>query len=150
MGFGELCWVHLGGQMQGSKQHFGPRLGPSLAVLGMVCHVEAICQILFGHDVGFASRNAPPQQDQDFKWVSASYVGSIWGVKSDYLMATLVPSWGQLRRFWGCVNHFGQCCFGIVKNNPQIHLRNAPPPGPEGETESNQKLSQNTKTPPKR
>ena len=26
----------FGGQMQGSKQHFGPRLGPSLAILGPV------------------------------------------------------------------------------------------------------------------
>ena len=77
--------------MQGSKQHFGPRLGPSAilrypdatalllgARLGglegkfsyrevmlklswaMLCHVEAICQILLGHVIGFAPRNAPP------------------------------------------------------------------------------------------
>ena len=26
----------------------------------MLCHVEAICQILFGHVVGFAYRNALP------------------------------------------------------------------------------------------
>ena len=25
--------------------------------MAMLCHVEAICQILFGHVVGFASRN---------------------------------------------------------------------------------------------
>ena len=43
----------------------------------MLFHVGAICQILFGHVVGFTSRHASPQQDQDFKWVSASYVGSI-------------------------------------------------------------------------
>ena len=89
----------MSGRMQGSKQHFGPRLGPSLAILGpvkatalllgeklgdlegklgyrevmfklswaMLCYVEAICQILFGHVAGFASKNAPPQQDQDFQ-----------------------------------------------------------------------------------
>ena len=74
--------------MQGSKQRVGPRLGPSLAIFAtglllaaklgdlegklgyrkvmlklswaMLCHVEAICQILFSHVVGFASRNAHP------------------------------------------------------------------------------------------
>ena len=29
-----------------------------------------------------------------------------------------------MKAVWG---HFGPCCFGIVKNNPKIHLRNAPP-----------------------
>ena len=28
------------------------------------------------------------------------------GVKYGYFMATLVPSWGQLRRFWGCVGGY--------------------------------------------
>ena len=85
---------------------FGPRLGPSLATLGpvKVLYLEATAMllgaklgdlegklgcrgvvfkpswgILLGHFVAFAARNAFPQQDQDFKWVSASYAGSIWG-----------------------------------------------------------------------
>ena len=107
--------------MQGSKQYFGPRfkakfghVGPvkapgsysseswgilraSWAIGAMLCQVEAICQVLFGHVVGFASRNALPQQDPDFKWVSASHVGSIWG--HGYLaamLALLAPFWDQL------------------------------------------------------
>ena len=89
----------FGGQMQGSKQHFGPRWRPSLAILGpviryleatalllaaklghlegklgyrgvmlelswamlcLLCHAEAICQILLGRVVGFASTNFLP------------------------------------------------------------------------------------------
>ena len=33
----------------------------------MLNRVEAICQIMFGHVVGFASEGALPQQNQDFK-----------------------------------------------------------------------------------
>ena len=43
----------------------------------MLCYVEAVCQILFGHVVGFASRHAFPPAGPRFEWVSASYVGSI-------------------------------------------------------------------------
>ena len=90
-GFWRARFCPCGGHMQGSKQHFGPRLGANLAILGPVkvfgsysmllaakladfegklkscsswvglCYVAgAICQILFGHVVGFASRNAFP------------------------------------------------------------------------------------------
>ena len=45
----------------------------------MAGHAEAICQMLFGHVVGFVSQSALPQKHQDFKWVLASYVGSMWG-----------------------------------------------------------------------
>ena len=55
--------------------HIGTVLGPSLAILwvmlklswAMVSHVKAICQMLFGHVVGFVSRSARPQKHQDFK-----------------------------------------------------------------------------------
>ena len=64
----------------------GAILGPSLAILWVMLklsraigHVEAKCQILFGHVVGFVSQSALPQKHQDFKWVLASYVLSIWG-----------------------------------------------------------------------
>ena len=45
----------------------------------MVGHAEAICQMLFGHVVGFVSQSALPQKHQYFKWLLASHVGSIWG-----------------------------------------------------------------------
>ena len=48
----------------------------------MVGHVEAICQILFGHVVGFVPQSVLPQKHQDFKWVLASYVLPIWGSKA--------------------------------------------------------------------
>ena len=47
----------------------------------MLCHVEAICQILLGH---------------------APFKGQVYG----YLKATLVPSCGQLQRFCGCVEGY--------------------------------------------
>ena len=65
-----------------------------------------------------------PQQDQE------GFCELCWlhfGVKEGYLMATLVPSWGQLRRFWGSIwDHFGPCCFGIVKSNPKISSETLP------------------------
>ena len=49
-------------------------------------------------------------------------------------MATLVPSWGQLWRFWGCAEGYMGSFWTmllrhsrIAKNNPKIHLRNARP-----------------------
>ena len=104
------------------------KLELSQAMLG---HVEAICPVFVGHVVGFASKDAFPQQDQDFKWVSASYVGSVSGSSK----ATLWLRWCHLRANFGDFgvvlkavwDHFGPCCFGIVKNNPKIHLRNVPP-----------------------
>ena len=93
----------------------------------MLCLVEAICQNLFGHVVGFASpRNALPQHDPDFKWVSASYVG-LMGGSSTAITATLGPTSAILGLFEGYIRSFGPCRFGIVKNNPKIHLRNTPP-----------------------
>ena len=113
-GFWRAMFFPFGGQMQGSKQHFGPRLGPAWALLryleatalllgaklgdfegklgyrevmftlsrAMLCYVEAICQILFGHVVGFASRNALPPEGPRFSvgfwelcWL---HVGSLW------------------------------------------------------------------------
>ena len=58
----------------------------------MVGHAEAICQMLFGHVVGFVSLSALPQKHQYFKWVLASHVGSIWGCKDP--SNTLGPDWG--------------------------------------------------------
>ena len=58
----------------------GAILGPSLAMLwvmlmlsrAMVGHAEAVCQILFGHVVGFVSQSVLPQKHKDFKWVLGS------------------------------------------------------------------------------
>ena len=77
----------LGGQMQKWKQHFGPSWG-----------------ILFGHSVGFAARHAP-----NFKWVSASYAGSIWGQRWSHL--------GAISAIWGPTSAIlGLCCrlYGII------------------------------------
>ena len=122
-GFWRAMLDPFGGQMQGSRGQVWPSwalskyleatallLGARLVDLegklsdrelswAMLCHVEAICQILFGHVLGFASRNAFPQQDQDFTWVSASYVGSIWGSST----AILWPRWCHLGANFGDV-----------------------------------------------
>ena len=81
-----------------------------------------------------------PQQDQDLKRVSASYVGSIWGSSTAILWLRwchLGANFGDfgtvLKATWG---HLGPCCFGIVEKNPKIQSIQKPP--------------QNTKTPPKR
>ena len=47
-----------------------------------------------------------PHQNQDFKWVSASYVGSIGGSSCGY-----VPSWDQLRHL-GAHDHAMWAQFG--------------------------------------
>ena len=76
-------------------------MGPSLALLramlklsrAMVGHVEAVCQMLFGHVVGFVPQSPLPQKHHDFKWprlgpslailgpvkVSGSYSSASWG-----------------------------------------------------------------------
>ena len=69
-------------------------LGPSLAILWVMLklsramggHVEATCQILFGHVVGFVSQSAPPE--------TTSYVLSIWGSNAR-MEATF---WAQIGR----------------------------------------------------
>ena len=187
VGFGKPCWFHLGVKCKEPSNILGP---PSLAILGllrhleatalllaaklgdlegklgyrevmlklsraMLCQVEAICQVLFGHVVGFASRNALPQQDQDFKWVSASHVGSIGGSSTAILWLC-----------WHCWHHFGinfrhlgahddamwaqlgGYNSGIAKNHP--YLQNALPHGPRGVTEETPKTIPKTTSPPKR
>ena len=144
---GRAMFYPFGGQMQGWKQHFGPRSGPSwpswallsypeatAMVLGaklgdlegklgyrevmlklswaMLCYVEAIGQIFFGHVVGFASWSASPQQDQDIEWVSASYVCSIWGqvgLPYGYVGAILGPTSAILGLRWRL--------YGIILNH---------------------------------
>ena len=121
----EATAVDLGGKLTSGKPYWRD-FGPSLAILwvmlklsrAMVGHVKAICQILFGHVVGFVSQSAPPQKHQDFKWVLASYVLSdfnlsIWGqigAKLGHLgpcegiwrlqLFFLGRSWGILRASW--------------------------------------------------
>ena len=151
------------GQLQGSRQHFGPRLGPSLATLGpalqyleatalllaaklgdlegrlgyrgvmlklswaMLCYVEAICQILFAHVVGFASWNARPL-------AGPSYVGSIGG-SSTAILWLCWRSWDHLGINFGHLGarddlmwaQFGGYNSGIAKNHPRLYLQNSPP-----------------------
>ena len=75
---------NLGGKLTTGKPYWrqdGDKFGHFVGEVdrSMVSHVEAICQILFGHVVGFAPQSAFPQKHQDFKWVLASYVEPIWG-----------------------------------------------------------------------
>ena len=77
-----------------------------------------------------------PQQDQDFKWVSASDVGS-WGSST----AILWPHWRHLGANFGDVGAVLKAIwdhFGRSADAPPLALK------------ASQKLSQNTKTPPKR
>ena len=70
----------------------------------MLCQVEALCQVLFGHVVGFASRNALPQQDQDFQVGFCQPCWLHWGLKYGYLvamLALLAPFWDQLPPYRG-------------------------------------------------
>ena len=60
----------------------------------MVGHVEAICQILFGHVVGFVSQSAPPQKHQDFMWVLASCFTMFYPFQGQM---QVWPSWALLR-----------------------------------------------------
>ena len=153
MGFGELCWTHLGVKCKDRSNILG-QVWPSWALLrklqlcflgarlgdlegklsypevmlklswAMSCHVEAICQILFGHVVGFASRNAPPSRTKILSGfrramlapfrgqvqLSYGHVGAILGPTSAILGLVLKAVW----------DHFGPCCFGVIKNNPPI------------------------------
>ena len=72
---------------------------------------------------GFLRQSALPQKHQDFKWVSASYVCSIWGqvrLPYGYVGAML----GPLRRFWGCVEGYLGSFWTMLLRH---HLQNAPP-----------------------
>ena len=51
-----------------------------------------------------------PQQEQDFKWVSASYVGSIWGSSK----AILWPRWCHLGANFGDFGAGLKAIYGII------------------------------------
>ena len=72
----EATALLLGGKLRDLEGKLGHR--EVMLKQGGPCYVETICQMLFGHVVGFAEMLSP-QQDQDFKWVSASYVGPTLG-----------------------------------------------------------------------
>ena len=86
-----------------SRLKLDVRVGPNLAMLWVmlklsrarVGHVGAICQRLFGHVVGFVSQSALPQKHQDFKWVLANYVLSMWGsnARMEHFGPRSGPSW---------------------------------------------------------
>ena len=125
------------------------RVWPSWTMLRLLRYLEATA-LLLGQSWSYVrpywamclvlhpKMPPPPQQDQDFKWVSASYVGSISGSSTStswlrwwHLGANFGDFGAVLKAMW---DHFGPCCFGIVQNNPKIHLRNTHP-DPEGETD---------------
>ena len=76
------------------------KLGMLQLSLAMLCQVEAICQVLFGHVVGFASKYALLAEDQDFKWASASHVGSIAGSST-----AILKGWGPSLAILGLLRH---------------------------------------------
>ena len=77
---------------------------------------------MFGHVVGFASRNA---LQVGFCELCLLHLGSskaaLW-LRWCHLGANFGDFGAVLKAIW---DHFGPCCFGIVKNNPKIHLQNA-------------------------
>ena len=79
----------------------------------MVGHVEAICQMLFGHVVGFVSQSAPSQKHQDFKWGLASCVASIWGSNAR-IEATFWAKFGHLGRQVGLLGGHVEAKLGYV------------------------------------
>ena len=103
----EATAVDFGGKLTSGKPYwcdfgatFGHFVGDVEAKSGYgIGHVEAICQILFGHVVGFVSQSALPQKHQDFKGVLASYVLSSGGYS--------YASWGKVGGSWGQVGLSG-------------------------------------------
>ena len=100
----------LGGKLT-TGTHIGVILGPSLAILwvmlklsgAMVGHVEAICQILFGHVVGFVSHSASPRSTKILSgfWRAMFYPlgGQMQGWKQHFgpRLGPIWPSWALLR-----------------------------------------------------
>ena len=63
----------------------------------MVGHVEAICQMSFGHVVRFVSQSALPQKQSDFKW--------FWRAMF-YPFGGQMQGWAQIQVKFG---HLGPC-----------------------------------------
>ena len=81
--------------------------------------------------VAFAARNPFPQQDQDFKRVSASYVGSIWGQGTAILWlgwCHLGANFGDfgavLKAIW---NHFGLVAKALSKTTQRYNSKTLSP-----------------------
>ena len=87
-----------------------------------------LCQILFGHVVGFASRNAL----SPVKYGYLVAMLALLGLNSGHLGAHDDAMWAQ----------FGGYNSGIAKNHPKLHLQNSLPHGPRGVTEETPKPSQ--------
>ena len=96
------------GDKLSTGSHIGAILGPSLAILWVmlklsrarVGHVEAVCQMLFGHVVGFVSQSAPPPGRTK---ISSGF----W-----FWRAMLDPFWVSNARieatFWGKIGEFSR------------------------------------------
>ena len=83
----------LGCRILGAGQ-IGVILGPSRAMVG---HAEAICQMLFGHVVGFVSQRALPQKHQSGFW--QAMLDPLWATCKDQ-SNILGPDWGQVWPSW--------------------------------------------------
>ena len=119
MGFGELRCIHLGVKCEDRRNILGPDWGQVWPAWAPLRYVETTA-LLLAAKLGLLRANLAigyrevmlfwpccllfvlhpemlsPQQDQDFKWVSASYVGSIGG-----------SSTAILRLCWHCWHHLG-------------------------------------------
>ena len=97
----ETAAVDLGGKLTSGKPDFGAKFGHSVGDVGVKSgygrssHVEAICQILFGHVVGFVSQSALPLKHQNCKRVLASYLLSIWGSNARMQATFWAPTWSR-------------------------------------------------------
>ena len=165
--FGKLCLIHLQdfrprlepslailgpieaseattpscGKDKGSWGQAGPSEGhveAKLVFWKLLCHVEAICQILFGHVIGFASRNAfPPRFWLGFCelcWLQGSSTAILWlcwkcwhhlGINLGHLGGHDDAMWVQ----------FGGYNSSIIKSHPKLYLQNAHPQSSRGVTE---------------
>ena len=71
----------------------------------MVGHAEAICQMLFGHVVGFVSQSALPQKHQDFKVGFGKLCGTHLGGQMQGWKQHLGPDWGQVWPSWALLRY---------------------------------------------
>ena len=77
--------------------YIGPILGPSLAILWVMLKLSGATKCCSAMLLDLCFKTPPPQKHQDFKWVLASYVGSICGssARIEATMSILGPRLGR-------------------------------------------------------
>ena len=152
VGFGELCFTHLGVKCKDGSNILGRLqlcfLKQSWGILRASWAIGKPCSSPVGAFCSAILLLLQPEMlsRADFKWASASYAGSIWGQSTAILWRRWCHVGAKLGDFganfgdFGAVlkaiwDHFRPCYFGILKNNPKLYLQNALPSGPRGATE---------------